>query len=93
MRLTHPSNPPATVALWLGVFATLFSFLVPQFGAVLIGMPIGLGAAVFGIVGIIRARRNGGRSLAITGLVLGLVGPLAALVVWSVIIEVFDIPT
>lgn len=93
MRLTLSSNRPATIAFWLAVFATLFSLVVPQFGAVIIGMPVGLGAAVFGIVGILRAREKGGRSLAISGLVLGLVGPIVALAIWVFIVEVFDIPT
>jgi hypothetical protein len=92
MRLTHPNNQPATIALWLGVSATFVSLLVPQFGAFVFGMPLGLGEVVFGIIGIVRASKAGGRSLAITGLVLGLVGPVAAVGVWLLIIEVFDIP-
>jgi hypothetical protein len=92
MRLTHPSNRPATVALWLAVFATCVSLLEPQFGAFLLGMPLGLGAVVFGIIGIVRTSKAGGRSLATIGLVLGLVGPIAAVGVWLLIIEVFDIP-
>jgi hypothetical protein len=81
MRLTHPTNQPATAALWSAVFATFIGIVVPQF-AFLLGTPVGLAAVVFGIIGIVRAKSDGGRSLAILGLVLGLVGPIGALGVW-----------
>ena len=92
MRLTHPTNRPAKDSLRLALIATCFSLVVPQFGSVIIGMPLGLAAAVFGIRGIVRAKENGGRSLAIAGLVLGLVGPISALGIWILVIEVFNIP-
>jgi hypothetical protein len=91
MRFTHPDNRPAEVSFWLGVSATFASLVEPQFGTFLIGVPLGLGAVVFGIIGLVRARRDGGRSLAVTGVALGLVGPFAALAGWVLIIELFDI--
>jgi hypothetical protein len=75
----------------LGIFATFLSLVVPQFGAFILGMPLGIGAVVFGVVGMVRARKEGGRSLAAAGLVLGLVGPIAAIAVWVFIVGVFDI--
>jgi hypothetical protein len=92
MRSTHPDNRPAQISFWLGVCATLVSLREPQFGTFLFGVPLGLGAVVLGIFGLVRARRDGGRSLALTGLVLGLVGPFAALAGWVLVIELFDIP-
>jgi hypothetical protein len=92
MRLSHPANGPASISFWLAVAATGFSLVVPQFGAFVVGVPLGLGAVVFGIIGILRAKTEGGRPLALTGLVLGIVGPIAAVAVWILAIELFDIP-
>jgi len=83
---------PTTVrpksAFWLGVCATLVGLREPQFGTFLLGVPLGLGAVVLGIIGLVRARRDGGLSLAVTGVVLGLVGPFAALAGWVLIIGI-----
>lgn len=92
MRFTHPDNPQAEVSFWFGVSAAGVSLLVPQFGAFVFGLPLGLGAVVFGIIGLVRARRVGGRSLAVMGTALGLVGPVVGIVGWILIIERFDIP-
>jgi hypothetical protein len=92
MRLLHPANSPATISFWLAASATAVSLLVPQFGAFVLGIPLGLAAVVFGIIGMRRARKVGGLSLGLAGLVLGIVGPIAAVAIWIFIIKVFDIP-
>jgi hypothetical protein len=92
MRFSHPDNPQAEASFWLGVGATGASVVVPQFGPVVFGLPLGLGAVICGIIGLIRGRRAGGRSLAVTGLALGLGGPFAGVAAWILIFELFDIP-
>lgn len=72
--------------------ATLTGLVFPQFGWLVFGIPLGLAAAVFGVLGIREAQETGGRRLALVGAVLGLIGPIASLFVWILIIEVFDLP-
>jgi hypothetical protein len=45
----------------------------------------------FGAGGIRRAQEQGGKRLALAGILLGLMGPIAALLVWIVIIDVFEL--
>jgi hypothetical protein len=74
------------------VCATLAGLVFPQFGWAVFGLPLGLGAVIFGVLGIRGAREKGGRRLALAGAILGLIGPIASLFVWVLIIEVFDFP-
>jgi hypothetical protein len=78
--------------LALGVCATLTGLVFPQFGWAVFGLPLGVGAVIFGVLGIRGAREKGGRHLALAGAILGLIGPIASLFVWVLIIEVFDLP-
>lgn len=64
----------------------------PQFGWAVFGIPLGLAALVCGISGIRRAKEKGGRRLAVWGAALGVLGPIAGLVVSILLIEVFDVP-
>jgi hypothetical protein len=85
-------NGLANTAFLLGLAATLVGLAIPQFGWLVFGVPLGVGALVFGIGGIRRARERGGRRLAVIGIVLGVAGPPASLLLWILAIEVFDIP-
>jgi hypothetical protein len=76
----------------LGAGATLAGLAFPQFGWFVFGIPLGLAAVVFGVLGIREGREKGGRPLALAGALLGLIGPMASLFVWVLIIEVFDLP-
>ena len=92
MRSTHPDNRPAQISFLLGVLATVVSVREPQFGTFIFGVPLGLGAIVLGMIGLVRAKRDGGRSLALMGVVLGLIGPFAVWAGFVLIFELFDIP-
>jgi hypothetical protein len=65
---------------------------IPQFGWFVFGLPMGLAAVAFGIGGIRRAHERGGKRLALAGTALGLIGPVASLFLWILIIDVFNLP-
>lgn len=66
--------------------------VLPQFGWAVFGIPMGLAALGCGISGIRQAKEKGGRRLAVWGAALGVLGPIAGLVVWTLLIEVFGVP-
>jgi hypothetical protein len=72
------------------VGATLAGLVFPQFGWLVFGVPLGLAGVVFGVLGIREAPEKGGRRLAVAGVLLGLIGPVASLFIWVLIIEVFN---
>ena len=59
-----PKNTMAVVAYYLGVFSVILSYF------------LGLPAIIFGIIGIVKSKELGGLGHAITGILLGLFGPL-----------------
>ena len=64
VNLFIPKNTPAIVAYYLGVFSVILSYF------------LGLPAIIFGITGIVKSKQLGGLGHAITGILLGLFGPL-----------------
>lgn len=78
MPLIPGQNPLAMIAYYLGIFS-----LIPFFGCAL-----GLPALICGIIGMVKANANpeiGGKGHALTGIVLGVVGPFVVLgALWGV---------
>ena len=72
-------NGPAVTGLVLGILGVIFAF-VPFLGVVL-GVGLGVLAAIFGAVGLSRAKDpyRGGKGMAIAGLVLGIIAIVLSL--------------
>jgi hypothetical protein len=85
-------NSHANTAFALGVGATLAGLVYPQFGSFLFGIPLGLAAVVFGVLGFRGTQESRARRFAVVGALLGLIGPTATVFVWILVIEIFDLP-